>query len=612
MMRKYTILLLAMVVFSAGTVLAEILYDVIDLGEGKAYSINDLGQIVGRDGSQATLFDTTGAGNNINLGTLGGNDSLARSINNNGQIVGNAKAGSTQCATLFDITGSGSNINLGGLVGDNNGGAGSAYSINDTGQIVGYTNRSGGVEAILFNKIVGGNNIRLTYHVSSAYSINNNGQIVGQSDNGSGDTEACLFNPMGGEIETYLGTLGGPYSKAFSINDNGQIVGSARNSTGYMRATLFDITGSGNNVNLGTLDGDYSIANSINDTGQIVGNAVTAADDMKATLFDVTGSGANIDLNTLIDPSLGWDLTVANCINDNGWIVGYGINPDGYRNAYLLTPVPEPIPPIANASGPYSVFVGDTLTLDGSGSTDPDGDIVSYLWDMDYDEIFETDAGGQAIFEVSYSYLQSLGLLVNYEYEIHLKVTDSEGQSDIAESTCIIIPKPATKVAVDIKPGSCPNPVNTRSSGVLPVAILGSNNLDVTMIDPASIRLAGVEPLRSAYGDVAAPAPDITDCNCIETGPDGLLDLTLKFATQAIVEAVGDVDDGDIVPLELTGILYDPIPHEIPIEGSDCILIKGKYKVHNKADINRDGVVNGIDFFLLGENWLICTMPGCD
>jgi formylglycine-generating enzyme required for sulfatase activity len=271
---------------------------------------------------------------------------------------------------------------------------------------------------------------------------------------------------------------------------------------------------------------------------------------------------------------------------------------------FRVASIPESTPPIANASGPYSVFVGDTLTLDGSGSTDPDDDIVSYLWDMDYDDIFETDAGGQAIFDVSYSYLQSLGLLVNYEYEIHLKVTDSQGQSDIAESTCIIIPKPATKVAVDIKPGSCPNPVNTKSSGVLPVAILGSNNLDVTMIDPASIRLAGVEPLRSGYEDVAAPAPDITDCNCIETGPDGLLDLTLKFATQAIVEAVGDVDDGDIVTLELTGILYDPIPHEIPIEGSDCILIKGKYKAHNKADINKDDIVNGFDFFIMASEWL--------
>lgn len=269
---------------------------------------------------------------------------------------------------------------------------------------------------------------------------------------------------------------------------------------------------------------------------------------------------------------------------------------------------PDPIPPIAHINGPYTVYVGDALTLDGNGSTDPDGDIVSYMWDLDDEGVFETDAGVQAIFNVSYTYLESLRLLINHTYTIHLKVIDNDGLSGIADSTLTIVPKPAVKVAVDIKPGGCPNPVNTRSSGVLPVAILGTADLDVTMIDLASIRLAGVGPLRSSFEDVAAPGPDIADCNCVGTGPDGFLDLTLKFATQAIIEAIGDVDNGEVITLELTGILYDPIPYEIPIEGSDCILIKGKYKAINKADINRDGVVDSIDFFLLSENWLNCTM----
>ena len=39
-------------------------------------------------------------------------------------------------------------------------------------------------------------------------------------------------------------------------------------------------------------------------------------------------------------------------------------------------------------------------------------------------------------------------------------------------------------VALDIKPGSCPNRINTMSKGVLTVAILGTGDLDVTEIDP--------------------------------------------------------------------------------------------------------------------------------
>src|SRR5918995_197926 len=36
--------------------------------------------------------------------------------------------------------------------------------------------------------------------------------------------------------------------------------------------------------------------------------------------------------------------------------------------------------PVANAGADQTVNAGDTVTLDGSKSTDPDGNIVSYLW----------------------------------------------------------------------------------------------------------------------------------------------------------------------------------------------------------------------------------------
>jgi len=263
--------------------------------------------------------------------------------------------------------------------------------------------------------------------------------------------------------------------------------------------------------------------------------------------------------------------------------------------------VPEPgTPPIANADGPYTIHVGDTLTLNASGSKDDDNDIVSYLWDLDDNNSFETDAGSNAVFDVNYAYLQSLGLLVNNAYKIHLKVTDTEGLSDVNNTTLTIIPIPALQVIVDIKPGSCPNPLNVKSSGVLPVAILGTADFDVTTIDPTSIRLAGVSPLRSSFEDVAGPVADSNDCNCTDDGPDGFLDLTLKFKTQDIVEAIGDVNYGDTLTLKLTGVLIG----ESPIEGNDCIVISGKHKTCNKFDINKDGVVDSQDFAIFAENWM--------
>ena len=287
--------------------------------------------------------------------------------------------------------------------------------------------------------------------------------------------------------------------------------------------------------------------------------------------------------------------------------LGHGNDPPDYSsfvgidNIFIADFVPEPsTSPVADADGPYSIYVGDILTLDASDSTDADGDIVSYMWDLDDNGSFETDAGGYAIFDVNYAELQSLGLIVDHTYNIYLKVTDSEEQNDVNDTTITILPKPALEVAVDNKPRSCPNPVNVKSSGVLPVAVLGTEEFDVSTIDPTSVRLAGVDAIRSSYEDVARPASEPCDCNCTTDGPDGFLDLTLKFKTQEIVEAIGEVNDSDVLSLTLTGVLFE----ERPIEGADCILVRGKYKPFNKADINKDGVVDLRDFSIFAENWL--------
>jgi hypothetical protein len=128
-------------------------------------------------------------------------------------------------------------------------------------------------------------------------------------------------------------------------------------------------------------------------------------------------------------------------------------------------------------------------------------------------------------------------------------------------------------VAIDIKPGSCPNPLNVNSKGVLPVTILGSEDIDVFNIDPASIRLEGVAPISSSYEDVATPVLDSEDeCECTTEGPDGYLDLTLKFETHEIVAAIGGASDGDLLLLILTGEYVD----ETQIVGMDCVIIIAK------------------------------------
>jgi hypothetical protein len=120
---------------------------------------------------------------------------------------------------------------------------------------------------------------------------------------------------------------------------------------------------------------------------------------------------------------------------------------------------------------------------------------------------------------------------------------------------------PPPTAPVDIKPTSCPNPLNVKSKGVLPIAILGTDTFDATQVDPASVRLEGVAPLRWDLEDVATPFEPFVGkedaYDCTEEGPDGYMDLTLKFDEQEVVAALGDVSDGDVLVLQLTGDLVE-------------------------------------------------------
>jgi len=76
-------------------------------------------------------------------------------------------------------------------------------------------------------------------------------------------------------------------------------------------------------------------------------------------------------------------------------------------------------------------------------------------------------------------------------------------------TTFALLPPGSTQVQIDIKPGSDPNSVNPRSNGVIPVAILGSDTLDVSTIDPATLIFTAVaddyadaSPVHIGFEDV--------------------------------------------------------------------------------------------------------------
>ena len=174
-------------------------------------------------------------------------------------------------------------------------------------------------------------------------------------------------------------------------------------------------------------------------------------------------------------------------------------------------------------------------------------------------------------------------------YWLHTQGEDTPKTLDTAWALLTlerVVPVILEQVYFDIKPGSCPNPINLKSQGVLPAAICGTADFDVKTIDPATVRLvrldaAGdvigeVAPIRWNFEDVATPFTGQVPCGCHGLMADGFMDMTLKFRTQAVATTLKLSEvAGQTVPLLIRGNLMVTQPGQpgLPFEGKDCVRV---------------------------------------
>lgn len=128
---------------------------------------------------------------------------------------------------------------------------------------------------------------------------------------------------------------------------------------------------------------------------------------------------------------------------------------------------------------------------------------------------------------------------------------------------------PKTTPHFDLKPGSCPNPIQIRGGGAwtsLPGGLLG-NGFDVTQVQLPSVRLqrtnpsaylfdAQVVPIQLGFADVGTPFNPQSPCDCAALGPDGILDISVHFdkANAITILKLDHEADGSSVPLQLVGL----------------------------------------------------------
>ena len=123
----------------------------------------------------------------------------------------------------------------------------------------------------------------------------------------------------------------------------------------------------------------------------------------------------------------------------------------------------------------------------------------------------------------------------------------------LAWSPVLASPPDTINVEIDVKRCSCPNSINLKSRGVVPVVVWTTQDFDASTIDPDTVLFADAEPVRWTLDDVDY---------------DGDLDLLLHFKTQDLNLTESSTE------ATLTGTTYGGQP----IQGTDSVNIVPKGK----------------------------------
>ncbi|MHC4808036.1 MAG: YncE family protein [Planctomycetota bacterium] len=372
--------------------------------------------------------------------------------------------------------------------------------------------------------------------------------VIDTTSNGVVDTIAVGDGPGGIAI-----TPGG--TRAYVVNNgsnNVSVIDTVPGSPDFHKVVATVSVGSSPTVPAISQDGSYVyVTNFGSDTVSVID---TTSNGVVATIavgdapggIAVTPDGTKVyvsnhypDIVSVIDtdPDSPTFHTVVDTVPMGGWPA-----------RIVIAPKPPNLAPTVDAGPDLTVTafeLGETI-VHGTAS-DPDGDNLMYRWlegTTALSPYASVDDFGRAPLDLSIL-ASPLGV---GDHTLTLEVSD--GWETVTDEMVLTVAVP-----IDIMPGSDLNNVSLCSRGVMPVAILGSADLDVNVIVTQTLELAGSGVKVVGIDKLLASVRDVNN--------DGFDDLVVQIEVENL-----DLTEGDIEAV-LTGELMDGTP----IEGTDSVNI---------------------------------------
>ncbi len=235
-----------------------------------------------------------------------------------------------------------------------------------------------------------------------------------------------------------------------SATQSGGLAGRQRSNDSVRNTIIAGNTG-GNPDGNGSFDSlGYNIIGVVGGSTGWIGSDRTGVDPLLQALADNGG------------PTPTHALAAGSQAIDNGTTSGApaadqrGVARDGSPDIGAYEYVAVNSAPTADAGGAYTITEGNSLVLDGSGSSDPDADSLTYAWDLDNDLGYGDTTGVGPT--VTWATLQTYGITAPGSYTIGLQVDDGNGHTDTDTASLTVDPAPTTVVVNSTGDGSDATP----------------------------------------------------------------------------------------------------------------------------------------------------------